>query len=199
MDPSERRLVDACVALVERRRAAAGRALLVRRAAVADEVLRAREHRARRAQVRRLEAADRGHAELGDDRGVLGEALVRAAPALVARHREARRERPLRAGRAHLERGHARRGLDERGVARAAQADVVREKRRAFDVAVAVHRVDAVQDRDLEPRVQAQRDRVVDRARPIAEAVAGRRVRVAAAQHRAQEIAPRNGARNGDC
>ena len=54
------------------------------------------------------------------------------------------------AGAGDLARRHARRLLDELGVARGAEADVVREEHRALDVAVAVDGVDAVDDRDPE-------------------------------------------------
>ena len=53
--------------------------------------------------------AHRGLAELGHERGILREALVGAAPAVVPRHGDARREGPLDAGGADLARGDARR------------------------------------------------------------------------------------------
>ena len=91
------------VALVAER----GRALLVfaglgAGAAVADEMLGTGDHGERIAEPLALQAAGHRFAELGDHVGIFGEAFVRAAPALVARHRDARGERPLDAGGANL-------------------------------------------------------------------------------------------------
>ena len=65
----------------------------------------------------RMAAAPR----LATSSGDLAEALVGAAPALVARDREAGREVPVDAGARDLARGHARRRLDDRGIARGAR------------------------------------------------------------------------------
>ena len=77
--------------------------------------------------------------------------------------------------------------LDELRVARRAEADVVREERRAVEVAVTVHGVGAVQDRDREPGCECRALVAVDHVRP-----ADRRVRVglraAAADHRAERV-----------
>ena len=54
----------------------------------------------------------------------------------------------------------------EVGVARGAQADVVREDGRAEQVAVAVHGVDAVEQRDLQPRLERCALELVDHVGP---------------------------------
>ena len=67
------------------------------------------------------------------------------------------RERPLDSGGANFFGGDSLHLLDERGIARAAEADVVREDHRAQHVVVAVHGVDAVEDRDLQARLLGAR------------------------------------------
>ena len=132
------------------------RAAAVARAAVAHPVLDARRHR----EGLSLEPAHLGGAERRDDRRVLGEALVRAPPAQVVWHRDARREDPIDAARERLRRRHARQPLDQRGVRRAvgvahaAEADVVREERRVRQVVLAVHAVVADQQRHARARAR---------------------------------------------
>ncbi len=106
-----------------------------------------------RAGTRRaLEAVDRGlHRD--HQRRVLAERLVRAAP---PRRRGPRtctaRTSHCGAGRPDLLRGDvARRRSTSAGSRVDAEPDVVREDRRADQVVVAVHGVDAVEDRDLQP------------------------------------------------
>ena len=106
------------------------------------------------AQPLALQAADRRFAELGDEVRIFGEAFVGAAPALVARHRDAGGEGPMDARGADLFRRDAADFFDQLRIARAAQADVVREDHRAEHVVVAVHGVDAVENRDAEPRLE---------------------------------------------
>jgi hypothetical protein len=137
VDGPQRRLVHQGVALV----ASAGRP------AVGDVVLGA-------GQDRGLIAAHRGRGQLRDELGRLAEALVRPAPALVARDRDAGRERPVDPGGRDLLGRGPRHALDERGVARAAEADVVGEDDGSDHVVVAVDRVDAVDERDLEPGLE---------------------------------------------
>src|SRR5690606_23221835 len=92
-----------------------------------------------------------------DQRRVLAVRLVGAAPALVAGDADAGREVPRDAGGAHLVGGDRARLLGELRVAARTDADVVRHDRRADDVVVAVHRVHAVDQRDLEAgRLRAQ-------------------------------------------
>ena len=69
------------------------------------------------------------------------EALVSAAPALIARHRDARGERPLHPRPRHLFLHHARRLFHQGGIAGGAHPDVVRENDRAIHVVVAMHRI----------------------------------------------------------
>ena len=151
--------VDVGDALVDRVARARERRV-VRGAAVADPVLGGGEHLVRAGQVARvvaLQARRSRRRHRRHQRRVLAERLVAAAPALVARDAQARRERPRHAGRADLLRGGPLDLLDQVGVARGAQARVVREDRRADHVVVAVHGVDAVDQRDLQPRGQRLR------------------------------------------
>src|SRR4051812_21757193 len=141
----------------------------------------------RAAEVAALKASDRRFAQVARQLGRFAEAFIRSPPPLVARDRDAWRERPLDAGGAHLFGRHARGALDEARVARAAQTYVVREDGRAEHVAVAVHRVYAVENRDAEPSLDGARLVLVVNVRPGFEAVAGLRVGVAAAQERAEE------------
>jgi len=124
-----------------------------RRAAVADEVFGARQDGKRVGQVRALEAAHRRASHFLHQLRVFGETFVRAAPTYILRHRDARREHPLDAGGADFLGGDSLHSFHQRGVARASHPDIVREDDRAQDVVVPVHRVDAVQDRNLKPRV----------------------------------------------
>ena len=130
----------------------------------------------------RMAAAPR----LATSSGDLAEALVGAPPALVARDREAGREVPVDAGAGDLARGDARGGLDDRGIARAAHADVVREDRRALDRAVAVDGVDAVEHRDPEPRRQRLALVAIVHLDPGGGLV-GLGQRIGARQHRAEQ------------
>src|SRR5262249_51025018 len=126
VEPLQLGLVEPGVAAVEREAllalAAAG---AERRAAVARVVLRAGQHPKRVLQVRALEPADRGPAELGPEPRVLGEALVGAAPARVPGHGHAGGERPVDAGGPDFLGRHPRDLLDERLVPRGPEPDVV--------------------------------------------------------------------------
>ena len=124
----------------------------IRRAAVTDEMLRGGEYAGvlRQRTVALKSVDDRLH--LVDEGRVFAEGLVRTAPALVARDADAWREGPGGAGRPGLGcRDHAFL-LHERGIARCAHADVVREHGGADEVVVAVHGVLAVDQRDLQVR-----------------------------------------------
>jgi len=76
--------------------------------------------------------------ELGHELRVLGEALVRAAPAEIARHGGARRKDPVDPARGALSRREHGQPLDELGVACASEADVMREEGGALEVHLAV-------------------------------------------------------------
>ena len=69
----------------------------------------------------------------------------------------------------------------------APEADVVREHHRADDVAVPVHRVDAVEQWNLQARLQRVRLVLLVHRAPVLDRV-GLRIRVAAAQHRAEAV-----------
>ncbi len=118
---------------------------------------------------------------------ILGEAFVGAAPARILRHGDAGREGPLDAGGAHFLGGDALHLLHQRRIARAAEADVMREDHRAEDVVVPVHGVDAVEQRDLQARVPGVLLQAVVEVGPGLEAVAFLGVGTAAAENRAEE------------
>ncbi len=105
--------------------------------------------------------------------GVLAEALVGAAPPVVARDADAGREGPLgpeaRVSSAVIVADPAH----QPRVAGGAEADVVREDGRAQQVAVAVHRVHAVEQRDAQPGAAAPRAGTRRPCRPTPAAVLG--------------------------
>src|SRR5690606_13272667 len=121
-------------------------------AAIAEEVLDRDHHVAVVQAVRRaglaLQAFHHGAGALRHRLRVLRVALVGAAPAHVLRHRHGRGEGPLHAGGAGLDRGDLADPALQLDVAGRAQADVVREQGGADHVALAVHGVDAPDDRD---------------------------------------------------
>ena len=125
--------------------------LAFERAAVAEEVLGRRHHVG---FVEELLAADLALQAFDDRRGIAGDdargfgiTFVGPAPAIIARHGQGRRKRPFGARRAELFGGRACDAADQRRIARCTEADVVREQRRTDDIVVAVHGVDAEQDR----------------------------------------------------
>ena len=132
-------------------------------AAIADEVLSRREHAlepAHRAIVvlaRILKPGYVGRRVGAGDGGILGEPLVRPAPAIVSHDRQGRREGPVLAGHANLLRGRAGDPAHQAGVVRGAETDVVGEKRRAEHVAVPVDRVDTPHDGDLHRAIGRKR------------------------------------------
>lgn len=77
-----------------------------------------------------------------------GVAFVGASPAIILGYGNGRRERPLHAGNAALQRGDATDLPQQLRIARGAQPDVVREQRGANDVALPVHGIDAEQQRN---------------------------------------------------
>ena len=140
----------------------------------------------------RLQGAHEGAREGGDDRRILGVALVGPPPVGVAGHRQGRREGPVDAAGQHLPRRDPGDAFHQPGVAGGAETDVVGEDGGAEDVAVAVHGVDAVEDGDR-PALQAARRRrlpvVVGHGDPVGGPVGSRR-RAAAAEDRAQVVVP---------
>src|SRR5260370_32644618 len=89
--------------------------------------------------------------------GIFGEAFIGAAPANILRDGYARTEGPLNSGGADLLGGDALHLFDQLGIARAAEADVVREDDGVEHVVMPVHGVDTVEDGDLEARVLGAR------------------------------------------
>ena len=183
MNAAQCGLVDPRIALIE-----TGFGGAVRRAAIADEVLGAGQHAQRIVQVVALEAAHRRTGEFAHQLGVFGEAFISAAPADILRDRDAGTEGPLNSRRADLFGGDALHLFDQLGIARAAQPDIVREDDRVEHVVVPVHGVDAVEDRNLEPRVLRARLQAVVEIGPRLQAVAFLGVAAAAAEQRADKV-----------
>ena len=124
--------------------AGAGFALVdaVEGAAVAEIMLGGGEHGSRTAKLP-LQAADHRfgiHADFGRIRTV---AFVGPAPARVLDDGQGRSERPGDASCPNLLCSHSADASDQRRIMRCAKPDIVREKRRAVDVVIAVNRVDA--------------------------------------------------------
>ncbi len=142
VDVAQLRFIDRGIALV----------LAVVGAAIAEEVLDRGHHVVVVEEVRRaglaLQALDEYAGVAGHQRRVFRIAFVGAAPAVVLRHRHGRREGPLHAGGAGLGGGDAGDLAQQFRVAGGAETDVVREQGGADHVALAVHGVDAPDDRD---------------------------------------------------
>src|SRR5262249_18830961 len=118
--------------------------------------------------------------------GRFTEAFVGSAPAVVLRHGDTRSEVPVNAGAAHLDRGDAVNFFDERWVARAAEADVMREDHGAEDVAMPMHGVNTVEQRYAKSCSERLLLAVVVRFCPCLGRIAFFRVGVAAAKDRAK-------------
>ena len=129
MDLAQRLFVQARVALIQQMRSDG--AAPISRAAIADVVLGASQDRQRVGQIVALQTAHGRRAQILDALGFLGVAFVSAAPADVARHRNARRETPVDSSGADFHRRDALDLFDQPRIARAAQPDVVRENNRA--------------------------------------------------------------------
>jgi hypothetical protein len=142
MHPDQLALAELAVALVD----------ALARAAVADKVLGGRGDVAalHRRAARRITLQPVHH--LGCvapyQRRILRVAFVAAAPAQVLRHRQRRRECPVHPHCDHFLRRGSADAADQRRVMRRTESDVVREDGRTGDAGVAVHRVDAEQQRD---------------------------------------------------
>jgi hypothetical protein len=188
VDPREGRLVDLGVTLVD----------TVGGAAIAEEMLDAGGDIATLDAVggarRALEALDHLSGIAGDQIGILRIAFVGAAPAIVLRHGHGRAERPVDAGRGGLDGGRLADPADQLRVASGAEADVVREDSGTDDVGVAVDRIDAEDQRDLEiagpvfHRHGAESARGVDPVLPRRLVVLADRARIAAGENRTQRI-----------
>jgi len=114
------------------------------------------------------------------------EALIRPAPALVARHRDTRGEGPLDAGGGNLLGRDLACLLGDFRVARGSEPDVVREDRGSAQTRVAVHGIDAVDERDPEVRSQGLHLQPIDCVGPALGGVGIDEI-VAAVEHGAKE------------
>ncbi len=121
-------------------------------AAVADKMLHRHHHVLVVEEVRRadlaLQAFNHRRGKLGHHLRVFRIAFIGAAPAHVLRHRHGRRERPFHAGGAGFGSGDLTDAALQVGIAGGTQANVVREQRGTHHIALAMHRIDAEQDRD---------------------------------------------------
>lgn len=172
------------------------------RAAVAEVVLRGGYHVAGIEKLARagpaLQTQHHGARVLAHERRILRVALVAASPALVADDRQGRSEGPVEADRAHFLRGRLADQAHQRRVVRRAEADVLREYRRAIDVVVAVNGVYAPELRD---GMRAMRGRHGRQIELVGESEPGRGRResvaaglgVAAVEDRAERVAAQVG------
>ncbi len=147
VNAAQRCFVDAGVALIQKflswtTGAEAG-------AAIAHIMFGAGQNGVRIGETFALEAADGGCAQLRYQLGIFREAFIGAAPTDVLRDRHAGREDPLDTGGSHFLGGDFADLLDQGGVARRAQADVLREDHGAQDVVMSVNGVDAVEQGDF--------------------------------------------------
>src|ERR1700751_5178967 len=85
---------------------------------------------------RTFQPCHHGGGILGHNLRILRIAFIGAAPAVVARHRNRRRERPVHAGGAHLSGSDFADAAKQSGVVCRAQADIVWEKSSAIDIVV---------------------------------------------------------------
>ena len=145
-------------------------------------MFRACEHTERIAQIISLQTSDRGSAQtLREFRG-LAEAFIGTPPTLIARNRDARRKGPVDSGRANLFRRDARSSLNQWRTARAAEPYVVREDHCPEHVAVTMHRIDAIENRNPQASLQRAALVTVVQLCPSLQAVAGFRIRTTATQ-----------------
>ena len=179
--PAQRRLVAHGVALVH----------AVGRAAVANEMFRAGEHRrGRGGQLRPLKPLHRGEAQFRHQRGMVAVTFVGAPPAFVLRHGDARREGPADARAGDLLGGDAFGAFHQPGIMRGPQADMMGENHRALDVVVPVDGVNSVNQRNFQPGLARLRLEFRDELQPVLRRVARGGVGITAAQDGAEEIFP---------
>ena len=126
------------------------------RPAIADEVLHAGGNIALAGQFA-LQPAHQRAAQFRDHGGIAGIAFIGAAPALILHHGDGGREGPADPGGADLLRGRPPDPLDQIGIVRRAQPDIVREHRCPHHIVVAMNRVGAPDQRDLHRHVGGQR------------------------------------------
>ena len=174
------------------RRLVANRVALVNpvgRAAVADEMFRASEDGSGfGGNFFTLQADGGGGPELGDEGGVVAVAFVSPAPMRVLRDGDAGRKRPADAGSGDLLGRDPLGALDERGIMRRTHADVVRKHGGPINVVVAMHGINAVNERNFQARLPGFVLESRDHGQPILRRVAGGGIGGAAAQDRAEKI-----------
>ena len=107
---------------------------------------------------------------VGDQLRVGRIAFIAPSPTQILRHRERRSEGPLDPAPRDFGRGNRADALDQLGIARGAEPDIVREQSRAGDIVVTVDRIDAEDDRDrnaIRLRTQGHGTKIADQLRPV--------------------------------
>ena len=158
-----------------------------RRAAIADIMFGARQNAERIGERIGLQSQHGRSGEVAHNSGIFGIAFVGSAPARILRNRDARCEGPVDPGRARLFGGDLHDALHQRRVASATQPDVVREDYGAEHVAVPVHGIDAVEQRNAQARLQRVLLKVVVHVGPGFQAVPVVRIGIAAVQNGAEK------------
>ncbi len=125
-----------------------------RRAAIASEMFGRRQHCQRVVQSAVLQSSHGRCAQPGYQLRIFGETLISPSPALISGHRDTGRKISVDAGSPHLNGSDAIDPLYQRRIARHSEPDVVRKNNGALYVAVAMHRVDTIQQRNAQPRAQ---------------------------------------------
>src|SRR5262249_15952910 len=127
--------------------------------AVADEMLQGRD---RMLALQPVAASDRalqsGHergAQLAHKIRIFAVPFISPSPTPILWTGKARSEIPRDAGRPHLQRRSLADAADELGVVRRAKPDIVRKQRRPVYVVIAMHRIDAMQQRDAKTRLRS--------------------------------------------
>ena len=117
----------------------------------------------RRGDDPRLQTFDHFRRACADEVRIFGIALIRAAPAIIAGHRDDGGEAPIDSGNRHLRRRDVADAANQLEITRRPEADVVREDRRADDVAVAVDAIRSPDDRNCLLAAGRIHRRVVER------------------------------------
>ena len=152
------------------------------RRAIADEMLCAG-----RDLAAFLIALNHPRAHDGGQIRVFAERFVCAPPFRVAGNIQHRREIPMNAGRMQCLRGQFRAFLGEIGIERGRDIDVIGKNRRAFDVVMPMHGVNAVNQGNPQPRLFRVFLNHVGHFRPFLRRIDGR-IAAAAAQNRADRV-----------
>src|SRR5689334_17106227 len=120
-------------------------------------MFRAREHSLRIRQPVPLQASYGSGAQFLYDLWIFAIAFVRAAPPYVLRNCHTRCKSPIDTRRTNLFGRDAANLLDQCGISRAAESDIVRKDHRSQYIVVSVYRVDAVEQWNARLRLERSR------------------------------------------